>query len=201
MMVVCAVAAEDAADLAPDILVLPEGITALALTEAVERFPEAMIVAACSDKTNMRAHVLVGGRNQVDYLKVLDDGRSEGTGEQPTSVPFCEWRDCAIGVAICRDIEPGGVLPQVLQALRDSSRSTKLLCIPADMHGGWFPSDPVLGFEGVYVAMSNNNITYPDWRATSLIAAPDGRRISTQCQFEPIVATIGVCDTKLTPSI
>jgi hypothetical protein len=50
------------------------------------------------------------------------------------------------------------------------------------------PARIVRGYEGVHVALSNNNSTYPVWRARSFVAAPDGVRIATQRAHEPIYA-------------
>jgi hypothetical protein len=188
MNIACAIAAENATDLFADVLVLPEGTAPAALEAATTRFPRAVIVAAIPDGRNMRAQVIVEGRNQVNYLKIRTDDRSEGVGNAPTTLPYCESRELAIGVLICKDIEEIEFVQALLQKLRSSSRPVKLLCIPADMHGDWFISEHIGGFEGVYLALSNNNQTYPIWRARSFIAEPRGKRIVTQIAHEPIVA-------------
>jgi hypothetical protein len=81
---------------------------------------------------------------------------------------------------------------KVRAALQNSASSTRLLCVPADMEHSWFSSEPVLGFQGINVAMSNNNTTYPrlNERAKSVIAGTDGLWISRQTAFEPIAANV-----------
>jgi predicted amidohydrolase len=189
MNIVCAVATANTECLAPDVLVLPEGTTAAELVAATDQYPETVIVAATSDGRNMRAQVLVGGRNRVDYLKIRSDDRSEGVGSEPRELPYCESGELAIGVLVCRDIQEVKFARSLLQKLRSSSKAVKLLCVPADMHGDWFTSEQVYGYEGAFLALSNNNQTYPVWRARSFIASPGGKRIVTQNAYEPIVAT------------
>ena len=146
------------------------------------------MVSACPAGRHMRAYVQVGGANKVQYLKVLGDGRSIGTGKQPAVLPVYQTDELALGVVVCRDIEDLGFLHAVLGRLRASPQRVKLLCIPADMQDHWFSFDPIRGFEGVYLARSNNNSTYPEGRALSFIAAPDATRLVRQLRYEPIVA-------------
>lgn len=171
-----------------DVLVLPEGSALEDLQALSRRNPQLLVVGAAAEGEHTRAHALVNGRNQVDYLKICTDGRSKGIGEPPKSVHF-QFGPAVVAVLICMDIQHEYRL-DVKKVFDEASHPVKLLCIPADMNGAWFSSAPVLGWQGVHLALSNHCKTYPDWRARSLIAGTDGRWLAQQMETEPVVITL-----------
>jgi hypothetical protein len=191
MQLTCALNASEETDSAKCLLVLPEGISKHELDEACQLLPRTIIVGAVLDPDgeHMRAYLVHEGTNRLEYLKKLGDGRSTGSGLLPKIATY-ETQDFIIGVLICRDIEDIILRTAVLRTLINSAASTKILCIPADMHADWFRSTEITGFAGVFVAMSNNNKTYSDSRCKSFIANPSGERLSTQTEYEAVRASV-----------
>jgi len=138
----------------------------------------------------MRAQVVRNGANRVDFLKTLGDGRSDPfQGRQ--DFPIYEEESLAVGVLICRDYENNGLRARVLEHLRSSRSTHSVLCVPADMHGAYFESDPGLTFAGTFVALSNHRKTYKNpWRCRSFIADARGAKICQQTDYESILVDI-----------
>jgi hypothetical protein len=188
MKIVCAIEASDLLLTDVDILVLPEGVSLEAIQRASARFPRAVVVGAARDGNFMRAYAMIGEENKIDYLKIGTDGRSIGVNLAPKNA-MLECENFAVGVLVCMDVQHRFQF-QLRESLNASSKPTRIMCIPADMDPTWFSSDVVLGFGGAYVAMCNNNTTYPVLRARSLIAGPDGRCIVKQELCEAISAVV-----------
>ena len=191
MQLTCALNASELTDGAECLLVLPEAISKHELDEACRLLPRTIIVGAVpdADSGHMRAYLVHEGTNRLKYLKTLSDGRSTGSGRHPETATY-EAQDFIIGVLVCRDIENEVLRTSVLRTLNNSTAPKKILCIPADMHGEWFTSTKIAGYAGVFVAMSNNNRTYPVWRSKSFIANPHGVRLSTQDEYETVRASV-----------
>jgi predicted amidohydrolase len=186
--VACALTVEDLTCEDLQVLVLPEGVSTASLFEASARHPELIVVGATAEVDHMRAYVLVNGQNMVNYLKISSDGRSTGVGNPPESAVYLT-DTLALGVLVCMDCQHDFRL-QVRDALLASERPVKLICVPADMHCHWFSSQPVLGWPGIHVALSNGTLSYPLSRAQSMIAGPDGLWRVRQAAIEPIVVEI-----------
>jgi hypothetical protein len=191
MQLTCALNASEVTDGVECLLVLPEAISKHELDEACHLLPRTIIVGAApdADSEHIRAYLVHEGTNRLKYLKTLSDGRSTGSGLLPEIATY-EAQDFIIGVLVCRDIENEVLRTEVLRTLTNSAAPTKILCIPADMHGDWFASTEITGYAGVFVAMSNNNKTYPVWRSKSFIANPRGVRLSTQDEYEAVRASV-----------
>ena len=188
MNVVCAINTKSLPSCDVDLLVLPEGVELDATLDWCSRCSSSIVVAAVREGKHMRALALHGKRNMIDYLKIGTDGRSTGTGRAPTKA-FFEGPDFIIGVLVCMDFQNRYSI-RLRDALLQSDKPTKILCIPADMDKSWFESEPIPGWNGVYIALSNNNTTYPEVRARSFIAGKNGGWISRQVSCEPIAAVI-----------
>lgn len=188
MRVTCSTSASETFRDTPDLLVLPEGVPPGELEKAQRIGHAVIVVAATADGPHMRGVVMHRGSNRLSYLKTLSDGRSSGSNRQPV-LPVYETSRCAIGLLICRDIENVRLCQAVLMRLRSARAPLKVLCIPADMGEWWFPSDPVIGFGGVHLAMSNHTKTHTV-RRHSFIADPAGVMLIKQVATEPISALI-----------
>ena len=171
-----------------DVVVLPEGIALNDMQALSRRHPQLLVVGAAPEGKHMRACALLDGRNYVAYLKILSDGRSTGSGELPRSVHF-QFGPALVAVLICRDIHHPYWL-DVKKTFDEAAHPVKLLCVPADMNGEWFSSEPVRGWEGVHLALSNHCKTYPQSRARSLIAGTDGHWLVRQIDTEPVMVAL-----------
>ena len=185
MQLVCAVAVEESIKVAPGILVLPERTSIAELNAAVSRWPEAIVIGAIEEGSNIRGYALKNGENLIDYKKFALDSLSEGTGIPPRCQTF-EDGNVALGVLICKDIQQSLLLSNVMGFLANSRAELKVVCIPADMDASWFPSRPVREFIGAYVALSNNRRTSLHTRRQSFILDPEGNFLREQSSHEPI---------------
>ena len=190
MNIVCARSIEDiAAGQSVDILVLPEDIPIAAVLAAGARYPTTLIVAAVRDGCHMRGYLMANGINQIDYLKTLDDGRSEPCPEI-RELPVYENAAVAVGVLICRDYQNNDLRLPMLERLRNTKAPISLLCVPADMNSDFFADEQTTAFLGVFCALSNNKKTYENpCRCRSFIANRSGAIVSRQLEYEAIVAS------------
>ena len=172
-----------------DILVLPEDIPSSEILLASKRYRSAIVVAAVRDGSYMRGYLMLDGKNQIDYLKTLADGRSAPyIGSQ--DLPVYEGKAMAIGVLVCRDYESNDLRLPMLERLHCASASASVICIPADMHGDFFQGDQIAVFPGVFCALSNHKKTYENpYRCRSFIANRVGAIVSRQIGYEPISAS------------
>jgi predicted amidohydrolase len=186
----CVLAAHELGPTPTDIIVFPEGVDHREVVEARCARPDSVVVAAIVENSHCRGVLLHGGVNRLDYLKVETDGRTQGTGVVPRT-PVYEFGDICLGVLICMDIQHGLLFRAVMDKIRSSSATTKLLCIPADMSFEWFSNDTVGSrYQGVAVALCNQTRTY-QVRCKSFVADSLGRRLAVQKDVEPIWAQIG----------
>ncbi len=179
MKIVCASTVDGDSCSSPDVFVLPERTGLAELHAAAARWPTAVIVGAVQESLHVRAYLLRGGVNHIDYLKLSHDGVSPGTLQPPTSQTY-ESGEVAIAVFVCKDFQQTGLLSKVMHALRSSRATHKLVCIPADMGSEWFPNTPVRDFVGAYVALSNNLRTPTHTRRASFILDPAGNCVQQQ---------------------
>ena len=185
----CAARVADIGSHKPSVLVLPERTELAELQRAQELIPESVVVAASAEGDLMRGHLQHHGINQVDYLKILSDGVLRRTRVLPAT-PVYETPEFAIGMLICLDLKNPDLQAEVMKRLRDSRSQLKVLCIPAHMGSGWFPSSRINDFLGVFLALSNHPGTPGDARCPSFIANPDGVRREVQNHHEPIYAYV-----------
>ena len=185
MQLVCAVAIEESIQITPGILVLPERTSLAELDAAVSRWPEAIVIGAVKEGSNIRGYALKNGENLIDYRKFASDNLSEGTGIPPRCQTF-EDSNVALGVLICKDIQHSSLLSNVMGFLANSRAKLKVVCIPADMDESWFPSRPERAFIGAYVALSNSRRTPLQTRKQSFILDPEGNFLREQSSHEPI---------------
>jgi hypothetical protein len=188
MKIVCAISIEELTLDKVDVLVLPEGIELKDIKKASNRFPETIVVSAAREGVHMRGYAFANGRNLIEYLKIETDGRSTGAGFDPENVIYL-GDTFALAVLICMDIRNNYRL-KVLDALHNSKKAVKILCVPADMTNDWFYSEPIYGWKGINVAVSNNNCTYPDSRAKSGISGTDGYWLERQVDCEHITVIL-----------
>jgi hypothetical protein len=191
MIVACAISVADLGQITPDVLVLPERTTMAELQAAQRLSSTPIVVGAIEEGRYVRGLLLHHGRNHIDgYWKTLDDDRSLGSNRPPSRTPVYQRDGLAIGVLICRDCQDNHQLrADVLGYLQNSTAEVKLLCIPADMHQEWFQSERT-SFRDVFLAVSNNSKPNNVNRCRSLIADPQGIRITTQVNLEAIHATV-----------
>ena len=185
----CAARVADIGSHKPSVLVLPERTELAELQRAQALTAESVVVAASAEGDLMRGHLLHRGINQVNYLKMLSDDVSRGTGVLPAT-PIYETPEFAIGMLICRDLQNPELQANVMNSLRASRSQLKVLCIPAHMGSGWFPSSRINDFLGGFLALSNHPGTPGDARCPSFIANPDGVRREVQNHHEPIYAYV-----------
>ncbi len=191
MRVSCVLIAREINAEAADLIVFPEGVCQKEIEEAAKSNPDAVIVAAVVEQDHCRGVLLHRGQNRIDYLKVETDGRTVGTGNLQQN-PVYEFGAICIGVLICKDIQCG-LFRAVINNIKSSLASLKLLCIPADMASNWFPGDNIIYFpdtyEGVHVILCNHVLTH-QLRCKSFITDTNGKKIVVQQDSEPIYAVL-----------
>lgn len=185
MRIVCSGGIEDTGSDPLDVLVLPERTTREEIALATARWPKAVVVGATGEGKHIRAHMVRGGEEHIDYLKVLSDQISEGTGVVPER-PTYDYGHVAIGVLVCRDFQHADLRQLVADQLASAEARLKLICIPGDMDSEWFPGNTCGLFSGAYVAMSNNRRTPSHARRRSFIAGPDGVFLCEQSALEAV---------------
>jgi len=190
MNVVCALSsAEVPEENSVSILVLPEDISNAEVLTASRRHPDTLVVAAVRDGQHMRGYIMVNGKNQIDYLKTLGDGRSDPYfGSQ--ELPIYESAAVAVGVLVCRDYQSNELRLPMLERLQKATASVSVICVPADMSGDFFSHDQIAVFPGVFCALSNNKKTYENpHRCRSFISNKSGAVVSRQLGYEAISAS------------
>src|SRR3990167_666164 len=71
----CGLSADQLGTATPDLIVFPERVSQHEIDQAVARCPDAIIAGAISTKGFMQGVIWHHGGNQIDYLKVGNDGR------------------------------------------------------------------------------------------------------------------------------
>jgi hypothetical protein len=191
----CGLSADQLGTATPDLIVFPERVSQHEIDQAVARCPNAIIAGAISTKGFMRGVIWHHGRNQIDYLKVGNDGRLGSSPsprrEQPT---IYESHDLAVGLLICMDFDIPAVRDGVIEQLHRSEAPFKALCVPADMYNAWFSTEPITPprLDGIHVAVSNG-LVHGDNRLRSFIT--DRKRMkdanAKQVDREPIRLWLG----------
>ncbi len=185
MRIVCSCSVHEVGTEAPDVLVLPERTSRKQISDAIKRWPNAVVIGATKDGRNIRGHLRKDGKDHINYKKFLSDTKSLGTYRPPKN-QFFENDDIAIGVLICRDVEnPEMLVVNLMRRLLASSAPLRLVCIPADMHSDWFPPHiPIKEFLGAFVALSNNQEDQS--RRASFIADPNGQYLEPRKNHKAI---------------
>jgi hypothetical protein len=174
----------------PDVIVFPEGVRQGEHDRARAWFPDAIVVGAIKEGRHMRGVIRHCGENQIDYLKVGADGHTEGA-PPPASVPVYDTGEVAVGLLICMDVQNPMLANAVAEQLRNAAAPRKVLCIPAEMVGGSWFTDPLIGppsWAGLQVALSNNDVRYPNNRLRSFITGRARSKIAEQADREAIHA-------------
>ena len=171
----------------PAVIVLPEGIPSTVMLDASLLHHDAYYVGAFPENGYCRGAIYYQGINKIEYLKVECDQRSKGSGNTE-QCPIFESEDICIAVLVCMDIDHVEFSLKIREKLKQSKAKIKILCIPADMHNEWFPSEELPAkYNDIYTALSNNNLTYQDpCRCRSFIANPEGLKLVKQQELQPI---------------
>ncbi len=187
MQVWCGQSASQLGDQTPDLVVFPEGIGSDQIASVAAYHPQTIVVGAVLDANRMRGVVWHRSRNWIRYAKVGSDGQTDG-GPPPGELPIYIHGEVAIGVLICMDVQLPTLRNSVVDALRRSAASFKILCVPADMQGGaWFVGDEVgPAWTGVSLALSNGVFRSPTNRLASFITDVRGAKIAIQVGTEPV---------------
>ncbi|MDE2134258.1 MAG: hypothetical protein KGM97_08965 [Alphaproteobacteria bacterium] len=168
-----------------DLIVFPEYSDPAQLTAASLRHPNSIVVGAAEDAHRNRGYLLHHGRNQIDYLKLEPDGRTDGSEDIGQS-PVYESANVCVGVLICMDIQIADFLRRIVRAIRSSSSELKFLCVSADMGSEWFPGKMLSSdFAGVYVVVCNHTMNH-QVRCKSFMTNLRGEKITPQVDVEPI---------------
>jgi len=189
MRVWCGLAADQLSEDKHDLIVFPEGVEQSEIDQAQKLCPDAVIAGAILQSRRMRGVIQHRSHNHIDYQKVLSDGHSDG-GPPPSCPPIYVCDTIAVGLLICMDIQEPVLTGRVIERLHQATAPFKVLCIPAEMSagGGWF-SEPTLGdprWSGIHVALSNNNVRYPQHRVRSFIADAARQKVVVQEDGEAI---------------
>lgn len=174
-----------------DLIVLPEGVGWKEIKEVELSNPDAVIVAAVVDNGHSRGVLLHRGQNQIDYLKVATDGRTDGAGDDQQN-PVYKCGNICIGVLICMDFDHPNLSRRVVESIRSSNADLKFLCVPADMGSYWFGDDSLpfpRMFEGIHVILCNHVKTHQA-RCKSFVTDTHGKKIKIQQDREPIHAEL-----------
>lgn len=151
------------------------------------------MVGAFEDGGYSRGALFHAGEQVLSYQKVFSDGRTKGSGNLAQRPVYCGRNEMAIGILVCMVInEPSFSLP-VLDALRETNRQYRLLCVPADMGSEWFTHRQLLGqakYADVFVALCNNTKTHGDHRCGSFVTNSTGLKVAEQSGRQPLVHTL-----------
>jgi predicted amidohydrolase len=174
-----------------DLIVFPEYSDLREILRAAKAFPFSIIVGAVQVGRRSRGYVIHRGRNRIFYLKILDDGRTDGNGNYD-QLPIYEVGDICLGVVICRDIEAVQFWLPMADKIRRCTARWKFLVIPADMGSQWFAGEEIHGsnFDGLYVIVSNHPSNH-EQRCKSFIADDKRRKILSQSEVEAISLVLG----------
>lgn len=191
MRVSCIVRSCELNDQSVDLIVFPEGVSWKEIEEAGAARPDALIAGAVVENGRSRGILRHRGQNLIDYLKVGTDGRTEGTGNTQQHPVYVHGKAC-IGMLICMDIDHVAFSNAVINGIKSSAASLKLLCVPADMGSHWMAGDSLLfpqRYTGVHVILCNH-IKAHQSRCNSFIADKEGNKIVVQRNREPIYAEL-----------
>ncbi len=191
MRVSCILSGSELNDKPVDLIVFPEGVCWNDIEETGLTHPDALIVGAVVENGKSRGILRHRGQNQIDYLKVETDKRTEGTGNTQQNPVYVHGKMC-IGVLICMDIDHVEFSSAVINSVKSSSANLKLLCVPADMGAYWMNGNtlPFSGrYTGIHVILCNHVKTHQS-RCKSFITDKEGNKIVVQNNREPICAEL-----------
>ncbi len=191
MRVSCILRRRELNDKPVDLIVFPEGVCWNDIEETGLARPDALIVGAVVENGRSRGILRHHGQNQIDYLKVKTDGRTEGTGNIQQNPVYMHRKVC-IGVLICMDLDHVEFSNAVINSVKSSSVNLKLLCVPADMGAYWMSGDSLPSSEkytGIHVILCNHVNTHQS-RCKSFITDKEGNKIVVQNNREPICAEL-----------
>lgn len=191
MRISCVLTARQLDAARTDLIVFPESIQWDEVAKAQSSHPNSIIVGAVVEDRRSRGFLLHGGENRIDYVKVQNDGRTEGSGNIQQE-PVYQFGDVCIGVLICMDAQHAEFSIAVIEKVRRSSTKLKLICIPADMDYFSFSGDSLphpLMFEGIHVILCNHTKTH-QVRCKSFVTDAHGRKLVVQIEDEPIYAEL-----------
>jgi len=190
MRVCCVQNADEIRRPCPDVIVFPEYSELSELIEAQSKCTDSIVVGTVVEEDRIsgklenrgRGVLLHHGLNQIDYLKIeTDSSGTTGVHKRPESLPVYEFDDVCIGVLICVDLvkaDFGGFGRDVIQQVRSSRATFKIVCVPAAMTSIWNWSEPLeSNYRGVYIVLCNNHTKSYQPRCNSFIAGPDGKKI------------------------
>ena len=190
MRVVCAATAAQLKGRTTDILLLPERVSRAKLDRAAEACPEAVVIGAIDDGRSITAYGYHKGREVIRYVKVWPEDPAYVSG-RTTQRPLYRFRDVCIGVLICRDIDRGEFRANIVQAVKGSTATKKLICITADMSADWFPGLRIgPEFDGVHVLISNKRRWKGVNRCQSFFATPDRGEVKAVPAGQTLVADL-----------
>jgi hypothetical protein len=187
MRVSCVLKAEELSGEATRVIVFPEGVTIFEIKKAGTLHPDAVIVGAVVEHGFCRGIMQCAGEDLVSYLKVECDGRTNGSGHL-AQMPVTIFEDLCIGMLICMDLDSNQFSSAVLDEIRRSSATHKILCVPADMAEFWLNGQSISQggkFAGLHVALCNNTATHNS-RCKSFITNLDGEKMVRQIDMEPV---------------
>ncbi len=169
----------------PGLIVFPESVAQTEIDNAWSLCPDSMIVAAVLEDRRSRGLLLHQWRNQINYLKVTNDGRTIGSGNLQ-QMPVYQLDNLCVGVLICMDVDHSTFSQAIIRKVRASECRLKLICIPADMGSYWFTGDTVPSqLHGVNVILCNHTKTHQE-RCKSFVTDMHGRKVVIQKHDEPI---------------
>lgn len=191
MRVSCVLTSSELGTAGTDLIVFPEGVDWEEIKEAQSSYSNSVIVGAVVENGHSRGVLQHREQNRIDYLKVENDGRTEGTGNI-NQKPVYEYGDVCIGVLICMDIDHIEFSRAVIESIQSSPASLKFLCVPADMGSYWLSGDSLpfpQKFDGIHVILCNHIKTHQA-RCKSFISDTNGKKIVVQHDNEPISAML-----------
>lgn len=174
-----------------DLILFPEGVTFSEMQTASHEYPKSFVAGAVEENGYSRGVLLREGVILLSYFKVLDDGRTKGSGDSEPCPVFDDGTFC-IGLLVCKDIDEVTLARRVTEALQSSSSSIKALCIPADMGSEWlndstlFPETKYRGFNVILC----NQVTTRQARCKSFITDRNGKKLRIQQDKEPLYAEL-----------
>src|SRR5262245_45771837 len=154
MRVSCVQNADEIGTPCPDVIVFPEYSELSELTTAHRICTDSIVVGAVVEEDRGagavvrrgRGILLHHGRHQIDYLKIkTDSSGTTGTNKRPERLPVYLFDHVCIGVLICMDVNAdfGAFARDVIQLVRSSRATFKIVCVPAAMNKDWNWSEPL----------------------------------------------------------
>jgi hypothetical protein len=193
MQVWCGLSADQLDGEVPGLILFPEDVDEHEIARALEIAPEAIVVGAVLEGRRMRGEIWYRSGRRFHYRKVTGDGFTEG-GPRPDPMGIYVTDAIAVGLLVCVDVQDSALRRDVVKLLQEAKAPLKVLCVAADTYAGNLFSMEQVTYPneaGIYVALSNANVHYPDNRLPSFITDSAGFKVIKQSGLGPIRLTLG----------